>query len=176
LLRPVVKIALEPSALLVARPDDTGSRVLHLGKLQPYLDSQARNFDRQACCGENAPEQIWPVEQGGSVQEQRDLLPSMLHARYRAPVVGWDGNGACDAVGVRLGGRQPEEQLGTGVAQRGSKYRSDALGFASPLANFVDKRPHTSQPFVAPSIESPVDRSLSPPPQRSEGRCNCECG
>ena len=33
LLCPVVEIALEPSALFVARPDDTGSRILHLGKL-----------------------------------------------------------------------------------------------------------------------------------------------
>ena len=100
----------------------------------------------------------------------------MLHPRHRAPIVGRIGNHTCDAVGIRLAGRQPKEQLGARVPQGGSEHRADTLGFASPLADVVDKRQHTTQPVVAPSVESPVDRSLSPPPQRPEGTCNHERG
>ena len=63
LLGAVVQIALEPPALLVAGPHDPGSRLLHLGELEPHLDSESRDLDRQARRAENAAEQIGTVEQ-----------------------------------------------------------------------------------------------------------------
>ena len=82
-----MKIALEPPAFLVARPHDPSARLLHLRKLEPYLESEACDLDREARRRENAAEQVGTVEERGLVPEERDLLPLMRDPRQRALVV-----------------------------------------------------------------------------------------
>ena len=100
LLRAVVQIALEPPALLVAGPHHPGSRLLHLGKLQPYLHAESRNLDRQARRAENAAEQIGMEEQRALVTQQPDLLSPMLHLRSGALVAGRLEQHGPEAIGV----------------------------------------------------------------------------
>ena len=134
----------------------------------PHLDSQARDLDRQARRGENAAEQVGTVEQCRSVQEQRDLLPSMLDLRHGATIDRRLGDDARDAVCVRLARREPKQQLGARVAKGGGKHGADLLRLAAALADVVDERPHALQPVVAGAVEAPVHRRLSPSAQRPE--------
>ena len=73
LLRPVVEVALEPTALLVAGLDDACARSLDLGELDPYLDAEARHLDRERGGGEDAIEQVATFEQRRIVQQRRGL-------------------------------------------------------------------------------------------------------
>ena len=165
-----MKIALEPPALLVARLHDPSSRLLHLRKLEPHLDSEARNLNCQARSCENAAKEIGTVEQISLVPEQRNLLPPVLHLRHGAHVIGRLHQHYPKAIGVGVARRQPKEQFGARVSKRRSEHRSDVLRLSPPLADVVDERPDTSQPLVPEAVEVPVHRSLSPdPPWRPEG-------
>ena len=108
--------------------------------------------------------------------EERDLLPPMRDPRYRTLVVQRVRNHARNAVGVRLTRGQPKEQLGARVAKGRGEHRFDLLRFSPPLADVIDERAHAPQPFVTEAVESPVDRSLSPAPQRPKGTRDHEYG
>ncbi len=164
-----MKIALEPSALLVARPHDLRSRLLRLGELEPHLDSESRDLDRKAGGVEDAAEQIGAVEQGALVAEEPDLLSSVLHRRDGAPVADRLHDHGPEAIGIRVARRQSEEQLGARVAKGRRDHGPDLLRLAPSLTNVVDECAYASQPLVARAVEAPVHRSLSPAPQRPEG-------
>ena len=170
LLCAVVKIALEPPALLVARPHDPRSRLLHLGELEPHLDSEARDLDREARGVENAAEQIGAVEQGALVAEEPDLLSSVLHRRDGAPVAEQGSTTTAprpSAYASLAGSRKSSSALGSRRAD--GEHGPDLLRLAPSLTNVVDECAHASQPLVARAVEAPVHHSLSAAPQRPEG-------
>ena len=163
-----MQVALEPPALLVTRLDDSRSRLLHFGELDAHLDAQACDLDREARLGENATEEVGPVEQCRSVQEQRNFPPSMLDLRHSATVDRRVADDARDGVCVSLARREPKQQLGARVAKGGGKHGADPLGLAAPLAYVVDERPHALQSVVAGAVEAPVHRRLRTSAQRAE--------
>ena len=118
---------------LVARLDDPSSRLLNLRQLEPHLDSEARNLNRQARSGENAPKQIGTVEQISLVPEQRNLLPPMLHLRHGARI-------------VRRVRRPRPEAIGVGVARRAAERAIRRSGPAAPKRAQLRRPPALAAP------------------------------
>ena len=137
-----MEIALEPPPFLVARTHDARSRLLHLSELEPHLDPEAGNLDREARGRKDAAEQIGAIEQNALVPEEPDLLPAMLHRGHGALAAGWPRDHRPEAIGVRVALGQPEEQLGTRVAKGLRKHGADVFRLPPPLADVVDERAH----------------------------------
>ncbi len=71
LLRSVVEVAFQASALLVACFDDARARCLDFGELDSHLDPEPSHLDRERCGREDAVEQITALEQGRIVEQHR---------------------------------------------------------------------------------------------------------
>ena len=69
LLGAVVDVAFEAPALLVACFHDSRSRGVHLGELKPDFDAEACDLDREGRGGEDAVEQVAPLEESRIMQE-----------------------------------------------------------------------------------------------------------
>ena len=169
LLRAVVQVALEPAALLVAGLDDPRARRLDLGELQPHLDAQPRDLDRERGRGEDAVEQVAAaraarvVEQHGGARRRRARIsrrarPSSRQARRGAR---------------RSRRRTPRLAAARRRARRAGRGAPRRATGRSPPARRGRRapRPRRRAPAARPRTargEAPVDESLDPRAQRPE--------
>ena len=79
-----MEVALEAAALLVARLDDPRRGSLNFGELDTDLDPQARHLDRERRRGEDAVEQVAPLEQRRVVEQHRRAHVVTLDLSLRA--------------------------------------------------------------------------------------------
>ncbi len=168
LLGAVVEVALEPPALLVAGLDDPHARGLHLLQLQPDLDAQARDLDRERAGREDVPQRCRALEQHRVVQEHGRARALARDLGVRAAVVRQRGDELAGRGRVGLARGQPEDQLASGSRSAAASTPLDLLGRARALAHLVLERLHRAQAVGARPVEAAVDERLDAHPQRPE--------
>ena len=140
LLGAVVQVALETAALLVPGLDDAGARGLDLRELQTHLDAQPRHLDRERGGAEDPVEQVAPLPEGRVVEEHGGARVVAPDLALRALVPRQRPRDVAARIGVRLGLRQPEEELGERVADRLGHDGADLLGRAQSVSHLVLER------------------------------------
>ena len=139
LLRPVVEVALEPAALLVAGRDDPRPRVLDLGELAAHLDPQPGDLDRQPGRADDALEQVGALAQRRVVHDGREReRPRAAPACARGRPPGRLDH-AARSHRRRPRRREPEEQLQPGIAERLCQHAPVASGAARPCAQVLEE-------------------------------------
>ena len=81
LLRPIVKVTLQPAALLVSGRDDAGSRFLDLGKLPAHLGPQTGDLDREPGGADDALQQVGALAERLVVHDGRERERPAPHRR-----------------------------------------------------------------------------------------------
>ena len=98
----------------------------------PDLDPQAGHLDRESRRGEDAVEQVAPLEQRRVVEQHRRAHVVTLDLAASARVVRELVQALAGRVRVRLGLRDPEEDLREWILQRVREDRADLLGGRRP--------------------------------------------
>ena len=169
LLRAVVQVALEPAALGVAGLRDPRARRLDLGELQPQLDPQAAELDRDRRGVEHRVQQVRPLRERRVVEQHADLAAVAADRRARAAVVGQRVEQVAAAVGVGAGLGQAEDDLGARVVERERERRADVLRLRCCPSRTSSRKSRSSRtPSTRCAGEAPVDDRLQAVAQRAE--------
>jgi hypothetical protein len=176
LLRAVVEVAFEPAALLVAGLDDSRARRVDLGELQPHLDPQPGDLDRERRRREHAVEQRPPLEQLRVVEEHTGAYAVAPDLRAGAAVLRQVRDELAGRVRVGPAPGRPEEQRRERIVQRVREHVPDLLGGASPLAHLVLERAHMPHALEPLAREATVDRALDGGAERAEHHRDRERG